>query len=84
MCDEADIKYAYLPLYSPDFNPIEEAFAELKAWCRKHYTDAARIGFEEFLELAMHSQKNGAREHFSKSQIGVPVRRGDDDDYWVD
>jgi len=25
----------YLPPYSPDFNPIEMAFAKLKAWLRK-------------------------------------------------
>jgi transposase len=73
-----------LPPYSPDLNPIEEAFAELKAWCRKHHTEGARMGFEEFLELAMRSQKDNAREHFSKSRIGVPLREGDDEDYWDD
>jgi hypothetical protein len=26
----------YLPAYSPDFNPIEEGFAALKAWIRRH------------------------------------------------
>ena len=26
----------YLPPYSPDFNPIETAFSELKAWLRKN------------------------------------------------
>ena len=31
MCDEAGVRLEYLPSYSPDFNPIEEAFAELKA-----------------------------------------------------
>lgn len=24
----------YLPPYSPDFNPIEEAFSAIKAWLR--------------------------------------------------
>ncbi len=28
----------YLPPYSPDFNPIENAFAKLKAWLRKAVT----------------------------------------------
>jgi transposase len=27
----------YLPLYSPDLNPIEEFFAELKAFIKKHW-----------------------------------------------
>lgn len=26
----------YLPPYSPDFNPIEEAFSAIKAWLRHH------------------------------------------------
>ena len=25
-----------LPPYSPDFNPIEQSFAQLKAWMRTH------------------------------------------------
>ena len=26
----------YLPPYSPDFNPIEEAFSFIKGWLRRH------------------------------------------------
>jgi len=26
----------YLPAYSPDFNPIEEAFSFIKTWLRRH------------------------------------------------
>ncbi|KAI0039484.1 hypothetical protein FA95DRAFT_1462887, partial [Auriscalpium vulgare] len=26
----------YLPPYSPDFNPIKEAFLSIKAWLRLH------------------------------------------------
>lgn len=26
----------YLPPYSPDFNPIEEAFSAIKAWLRRN------------------------------------------------
>ncbi|TFK62727.1 hypothetical protein BDN72DRAFT_741573, partial [Pluteus cervinus] len=29
----------YLPPYSPDFNPIEEAFSAIKAWLRRHERD---------------------------------------------
>jgi hypothetical protein len=28
------MRLIYLPAYSPDFNPIEEAFSALKAWVR--------------------------------------------------
>ena len=31
----AGVKLLYLPLYSPDFNPIEEFFTELKAYIKK-------------------------------------------------
>ena len=38
MCEDAGVCLEYLPPYSPDYNPIEEAFAELKAWMKKNYT----------------------------------------------
>ena len=36
ICADAGVLLDFLPPYSPDFNPIEEAFAELKAWMRKN------------------------------------------------
>ncbi len=33
--EKAGAKILYLPLYSPDFNPIEMAFAKIKAMLRK-------------------------------------------------
>ena len=36
MCADAGVLLDFLPPYSPDFNPIEEAFAELKIWMRKN------------------------------------------------
>ncbi len=35
MIEEIGAKLLYLPPYSPDFNPIENAFAKLKALLRK-------------------------------------------------
>ena len=35
MIEAAGAKLLYLPPYSPDFNPIEQAFAKLKALLRK-------------------------------------------------
>ena len=29
-------RLVYLPAYSPDFNPIEEAFSFIKTWLRRH------------------------------------------------
>jgi len=37
MCAEAGVKLLYLPPYSPDLNPIEEFFAELKAFIKKNW-----------------------------------------------
>jgi transposase len=33
-------KLIYLPPYSPDFNPIEQAFHSLKSWLRRHEAQA--------------------------------------------
>ncbi|KJA21014.1 hypothetical protein HYPSUDRAFT_141492, partial [Hypholoma sublateritium FD-334 SS-4] len=30
----------YLPPYSPDFNPIEQAFHSIKSWLRRHEAQA--------------------------------------------
>ena len=38
----------FLPAYSPDFNPIEHAFAKLKSWLRK-----AKAHSQESLEAAI-------------------------------
>ena len=35
LIEERGCKLPYLPPYSPDFNPIEEAFAKIKALLRK-------------------------------------------------
>jgi transposase len=37
MCHDAGVKLVYLPPYSPDLNPIEEFFAELKAYIKKNW-----------------------------------------------
>ena len=70
MCSEAEVKLEYLLPYSPNFNPIKEAFAELKAWMKKNYTLADMYeSFEGFLaaELTHMSMKPG--NHFRSCQI---------------
>src|SRR6266513_2295634 len=50
LCDDVGVLLDFLPPYSPDFNPIEEAFAELKAWMRKNnQLQDAYANFEGFL-----------------------------------
>jgi transposase len=43
MCAEAGVKLLYLPLYSPDINPIEASFAEIKAFNKKQWNEGSRI-----------------------------------------
>jgi transposase len=35
LCSDIGVRLLYLPPYSLDFNPIEEFFAELKAYIKK-------------------------------------------------
>jgi transposase len=47
---------AFLPPYSPDFNPIELSFSVLKAWIRRYMGDATQYDdFKDFLQLAVDS-----------------------------
>jgi transposase len=59
------VKLEFLPPYSPDFNPIEEAFVELKAWMKKNYILAENfISFQEFIEVALHHMTSKPGNHF--------------------
>ena len=61
-----------------------KAFAQLKAWFRKKYQPAESMPFDEFLSLGLELVKDSARNHFARSRIGVPIRDGDDEDYYYD
>ena len=37
LCENAGVKLVYLSPYSPDLNPIEELFSQLKAFVRRHW-----------------------------------------------
>jgi transposase len=52
MCAEASVKLVYLPPYSPDLNPIEEFFTELKSFIKRNWTYYEKDidqGFDVFL-----------------------------------
>nr|GAT48928.1 transposase domain-containing protein [Mycena chlorophos] len=40
--EECGARVIYLPPYSPDLNPIEQAFSAIKAWLRRHEAQAIR------------------------------------------
>jgi transposase len=75
ICQEVGVVLAFLPPYSPDLNPIEEAFAELKAWMRKNYTlQENYMEFEGFLEAGLRHMANKAGNHFRSSHIVTPLQ----------
>ena len=44
----------YLPPYSPDYNPIEKSFKQLKSWIKKHVGEQEVFDdFYYFLEYAV-------------------------------
>jgi transposase len=70
LCHELGVVIEFLPPYSPDFNPIEEAFAELKAWMKKHYLlQEGYTEFEGFLNAAIKSMAHKAGNHFRSCHI---------------
>jgi transposase len=70
MCDEAGVKLLYLPPYSPDLNPVEEWFAQLKAFIKKNfhlYVENPDQDFGQFLQWCVDTvgaDRTGARGHF--------------------
>ena len=67
-------RLVFLPAYSPDFNPIEHAFAKLKAFLRK-----ARARTQETLEAAIAAglatiTAQDARGWFKHCDIPLPVQ----------
>jgi transposase len=77
MCSDAGVKLVYLPPYSPDLNPIEEFFSELKAFIKRSfrlYLDNPSRGFHEFLQWCIDiigAREQSARGHFRHSGITI-------------
>ncbi len=76
MCIERGVILLYLPPYSPDLNPIEQSFAQLKAWIKRNRALAGCYegNYEAFLHHAMREVFRGknAKGHFRRSHIGIP------------
>lgn len=54
LIESFDCILAFLPPYSPDFNPIESSFSVLKAWIKRHIAEYALYSnFEDFLRAAL-------------------------------
>ena len=75
MCVDAGVILDFVPPYSPDFNPIEEVFAVLKAWTRKNnQLQDAYTNFEGFLKAGLMYMGNKMGNHFKSCNIFVPKR----------
>ena len=80
ICAEANVELLYLPPYSPDFNPIEEFFAELKAFIKQNwkiYEANIEQGFATFLKGCIEvvgKRRRSARGHFRHAGVTVETR----------
>jgi len=78
MCHDARVKLMYLPPYSPDLNPIEEFFAELKAFIKRNwqnYENNPEQGFGAFLEWCIDvvsGKERSAKGHFR--HVGLRIK----------
>jgi transposase len=71
ICCDAGVKLMYLPPYSLDLNPIEEFFAELKAFVRKSwyaFEEAPAQGLDCFLDWCI--DMVGGKQGSAKGQFG--------------
>ena len=79
MCANAGVKLIYLPPYSPDLNPIEEFFSELKAFIKRNWSyfeEDPDWGFSSFLEWCVDkvgAREESARGHFRHAGVSVEV-----------
>jgi transposase len=77
MCLRAGVELLYLPPYSPDLNPIEEFFAELKAFIKKQwheYESSPHQEFGAYLEWCIDvvgERQDSARGHFRHAGVTV-------------
>jgi transposase len=74
MCKEAGVTLLSLSPYSPHFNPIEELFAELKAFIKKSwqvFEEAPGQGFNEFLRWCI--DVVGERQDSARGHLDTPA-----------
>lgn len=77
MCADAGVKLIYLPPYSPDLNPIEGFFSELKSFISRswyYYEEHSNEGFDHFLGWcieAVGAKKESAEGHFRHAGLTI-------------
>ena len=80
LCADAGVILVYLPPYSPDYNPIEEFFAELKAFVKKNWRlyvdmmDRSHESFRKYLSFCVwevSKRRKSAESYFQHA--GIPI-----------
>ena len=77
LCADAGVKLLYLPPYSPDLNPIEECFAELKRFIKRKWElsgDLPQQDFGTFLEWCVDvigARESSAQGHFRHAELSI-------------
>ncbi|RFU72915.1 transposase [Trichoderma arundinaceum] len=77
LCEDAGVVLLYLPPYSPDLNPIEEFFGELKRYIQEvwdEFEELVKDDFAAFLAEAVRvvgKRKESARGHFEHAGISI-------------
>jgi transposase len=77
LCAAAGVKLLYLPPYSPDLNPIEEFFAELKTFIKRNWQlngDLPYQDFGAFLEWCVDTvgaRESSAAGHFRNAGLCI-------------
>lgn len=77
LCDDAGVILRYLPPYSPDLNPIEEFFGELKTYIRQvwyEHEGFIKADFLSFLEecvTVVGGREASAKGHFRCAGISI-------------
>src|SRR5213079_3240290 len=73
MCQDAGVVLAYLPPYSPDLNPIEESFAQLKQWIKKNRVLAEQFGddFSWFLRCGLEAIQSACKGHSAVQNLAM-------------
>lgn len=76
LCAQAGVKLVYLPPYSPDLNPIEEFFAELKAFIKTSWKvyESGTQRFDEYLEWCVGlvgGRVESAKGHFRHAGVVI-------------
>jgi len=72
--EERGAKLLYLPPYSPDYNPIEEAFAKIKNLMRKAEARTRETLLEAMGKAISTVSARDARDFFEHCGYGTPVQ----------